>query len=95
MAAYIIIRIEVKDQNLLKEYQKVAPEIVYKYHGKFIARGGDTITLEGSQESRRIVLLEFPSLNKAKEFFNSNEYQEAIKLREDISTFEMVAVEGI
>jgi len=95
MSAYIIVRIDVTDPHLLKEYQKVAPEIVDKYDGKFIARGGETITLEGTEERRRIVLLEFPTLNRAKEFFDSHEYQEAIKLREDIARFEMVAIEGI
>lgn len=95
MSAYIIVRIDVTDPHLLKEYQKVAPEIVDKYDGKFIARGGETITLEGTEERRKIVLLEFPTLNRAKEFFDSNEYQEAIKLREDIARFEMVAIEGV
>jgi len=68
---------------------------VSKYDGKFLARGGKTITLEGKEDTKRIVILEFPSLKRAKEFFDSNEYQEAIKLRKDIATFEMVAIEGI
>lgn len=68
MAAYIVARVDVDDPSLLMDYLTATPPIVEKYLGKFIARGGSTITLEGPEETRRIVLIEFPSLSNAEAF---------------------------
>jgi uncharacterized protein (DUF1330 family) len=95
MAAYMMIRIEVDDPSRLKDYQAAAPAIVEKYHGRFIVRGGATVTLEGPPESRRMVVIEFPELSDAEAFYHSPEYAEARKLREGVGVFECVAVDGI
>ncbi len=95
MAAYLIARVEVEDVALLKDYLAATPPIIEKYHGKFIARGGATITFEGPEETRRIVLIEFPSLSDAKAFYHSKEYTEVRKLREGIAVGEFIAVDGI
>ena len=95
MAAFIVIRITVNDPVRLKEYQKVAPAIIDKFGGKLLARGGEVVSLEGPVENRRIVIIEFPSLDEAKRFYHSPEYTEAIKLRKDAAEFELVAVEGL
>lgn len=95
MSAYIIIRVEVSDPSLLKSYQTATPPIIEKYQGKFLVRGGETLTLEGPKEHRRLVILEFPDLQTAKEFYHSPEYAEAHKLREGLAKFELIAVEGI
>jgi uncharacterized protein (DUF1330 family) len=80
MAAYLVVRTDVTNWDKYREYQKVAPAIIEKYGGKYIARGGEVITLEGPEETRRVVIIEFPSLEKAKGFYNSVEYQEARKI---------------
>jgi uncharacterized protein (DUF1330 family) len=95
MSAYIIARIEVTDWDQYKEYTKVTPAIVEKFGGRFIARGGQTVTLEGPEENRRVVVLEFPSLEKAVEFYNSEDYQPAKKLRERAASASFIAVDGI
>lgn len=95
MPAYMLIRITVDDPVLLKDYQAVAPSIVEKYRGKFIVRGGSTVTLEGPPELRRIVVIEFPELSDAEAFYHSPEYSAARKLREGIGSFECVGVEGV
>jgi len=95
MAAYIIFRIRVKDQKKLKAYQDSAPDIIKKYNGKIVVRGGDLLFLEGLEDSRRMVIIEFPSLEKAEEFYKSEEYAEAIKLRAGAADFEAVAIEGV
>jgi uncharacterized protein (DUF1330 family) len=69
--------------------------VVKKFEGKYIARAGEIVTLEGPEEKRRIVLIEFPTLEQAKEFFNSSEYQEVKKLRKDASIAEIIVVDGI
>ena len=95
MSAYVIIRVKVNDPSLLKEYQKVAPEAIEKYNGKLIVRGGEMTSLEGPEENRRIVIIEFSSLDIAKEFYHSKEYTEAIALRKNVAEFEILAIEGI
>ena len=94
MAAYLIARVDVEDIALLKDYLAATPPVIEQYHGKFIARGGTTITFEGPEETRRIVLIEFPSLSDAKAFYYSPEYTEVRKLREGVAVGEFIAVEG-
>ena len=95
MAAYIVIRITVTDPIQLKEYQRVAPSIIDKFGGKLLARGGEVVPLEGPTENRRIVIIEFPSMEEAKNFYHSPEYTAAIELRKDAAEFESVVVEGL
>jgi len=94
MSAYIVIRIASDNPARLKDYQLATPPIIEKYHGKFIVRGGATETLEGPEETRRLVVLEFPDMAAAKAFYHSPEYSAAKALRQDIATAEFVAVEG-
>ena len=86
MPAYLIVRADVKDMGQYREYTKVTPEIVARYGGQFIVRGGNTLTLEGPDETRRIVVIEFPSFEKAVECYRSPEYTAAKKIREGINT---------
>ena len=95
MKALMIIRVSVQDPEKLKDYQGVAPSIIDQYEGKLLVRGGQVVTHEGEEESRRIVVIEFPSLEKAQAFYNSPEYTHAIKLREGAALFEMISVECI
>ncbi len=94
MAAYIIARFDVKDWDKFREYGKNAPRTIAKFGGRFIARGGETLTLEGPQESYRVVLIEFPSLDKAKAYYNSPDYTETKKLRAGAADARFVAVDG-
>jgi uncharacterized protein (DUF1330 family) len=95
MAAYIIVRADVTDWEKYRQYLNVTPALIEKFGGKAIARAGKTVTLEGPEENRRIVLLEFPSAEKAKAFYFSPEYQEARKLRENAAIGELILTEGI
>ena len=95
MAAYMIARVNVTDWDKYNEYIKVTPDIIEKYEGRFIVRGGETITLEGPEEKWRIVVVEFPDLAKAKAFYHSPEYTDAKKIREGAALAQFVAVEGM
>jgi len=95
MSAYVIARVEVTDWDKYNEYLKVGPGTISQYGGRFIARGGDIVTLEGPEETRRLIILEFPSLAEAKAWYNSKEYQGAKKLRSGASIGSLVAIEGI
>jgi uncharacterized protein (DUF1330 family) len=94
MTAYVIVDIEVTDPEGYKEYVKMAPEAVKLYGGKYIARGGQNETLEGDWQAKRLVILEFPSVEQAKKWLDSPEYAPARTLRHQYARSNMVVVEG-
>src|SRR6266566_821259 len=71
MPAYIIARVDVTDPIRYRDYINATPAVIAQYGGRFIIRGGEIVTLEGEPETHRIVVIEFPSLERAKEFFGS------------------------
>ena len=76
------------------EYAKRSPDIIAKYGGRFIARAGRTVTLEGPAARSRVVIIEYPSFERAQAWFNSPEYQQAKKLREGAANAQFIVVEG-
>ena len=95
MTAYVIVDIEVTDPDGYKEYAQMAPQTVMLYGGKYIARGGSNETLEGDWHAKRLVILEFPSVEQAKKWLNSPEYAPARALRHQYARSNMVVVEGM
>lgn len=95
MSAYILMKITVTDAEKLKSYQQIAPSIIQQYNGKLLVRGGEVISLEGANEQRRVVMVEFDSMSEAKKFYDSDEYAKAIKLRLGAAKFEMQAIDGL
>jgi uncharacterized protein (DUF1330 family) len=95
MSAYLIAMINVTDWERYKEYVKATPAVIEKFGGRFIARGGEKITLEGPEETRRLVLVEFPSLENAKAFYASPEYQSVLRLRIGAAEAQLIAIQGI
>ena len=94
MTAYIVVRMKVTDPEQYKRYTARTPDCVASFGGRFIVRGGETVTLEGPEFSDRMVVIEFPSLDRAKEFYNSPEYTEIKALRAHAAVGEFIAVEG-
>jgi len=95
MTAYIIAKINVTDAEQYQKYMNVTPGVIEQFGGRFIVRGGESVTLEGPEETNRVVVVEFPSLDKVLEFYNSQEYQAAKKLREGAATTSFIAVDGV
>ena len=94
MAAYIIVEVEVHSPQEYEEYKKLTPGSLLNYQGKFIVRGGITESLEGDWNPKRIVIIEFPSLELAKNWWASEEYASAKALRQRTAKTRMIAVEG-
>lgn len=95
MAAYIVIDIEVTDPIRYEDYKKMAPASIALYGGRYLARGGTTEVLEGEWSPKRLVILEFESIARAKEWLNSKEYEQGRKLRHQTTRTNMVAIEGL
>src|SRR4026207_1519752 len=95
MPAYIIVEIDVVDPVGYEEYKKLAGATVEKYGGKYIVRGGKTEVLEGDWIPKRIVVLEFESADRAKEWLNCEDYREPRKMRHRTAKTNMILVEGL
>lgn len=94
MAAYIVVDIKVEDPARYEEYKKLAAATVAAYEGRYIVRGGATETLEGDWSPNRLVVLEFPTVASAKEWWASEEYKPARAMRYASATSQMIVVEG-
>jgi uncharacterized protein (DUF1330 family) len=96
MAAYTIGRLEMRDPSWLEKYRATVPSIVAKHGGKYLVRGGKMERLEGKAPlPTSYVILEFPSMEKARAFYNDPAYAPFIALRQGGSDLEMVLVEGL
>jgi len=95
MPAYLIARVRVRDPAAYEEYKRLAAAAIEKFEGRYRARGGAMVTLEGDEESNRVVIVEFPSLERAKAWYRSPEYQKAIAARSGCADGQFVLVEGI
>jgi uncharacterized protein (DUF1330 family) len=95
MAGYLIARVEVTNPDAYENYKKLAAAAIAKHEGRYLARGGAMETLEGDEETRRTVIVVFPTLEQAKTFYHSPEYQEAKAAREGAATGQFVIVDGI
>ncbi len=95
MSAYVILDIDVKDPSTYKEYVALAPATVAAYGGRYLARGGKAETLEGEWVPKRLVILEFESLQQARAWLDSPEYGPVKKLRQKAAVSNMVSIEGV
>jgi len=94
MKAYVIAEIEVTDQAIYDDYRKQVLATIEKYNGRFLVRGGKTETLEGGWAPKRLIVLEFPSMEQATKWYRSPEYAPLITLRQRGARGRLVAVEG-
>ncbi len=93
MSAYMIVQAEITDPEKFPEYQKLAAPAVQKYNGKFLGRGAPD-TVEGQWSAPVVVILEFESVEVAKDFFNSPEYTAAREARANTANFVVSIIPG-
>ena len=95
MAAYVIVDIEVTNPEAYEKYREQVPSLVAKYGGKYLTRGGEMEMLEGDWTPKRLVVIEFPSFQRAKEFYESEEYAPVKEIRINATNSKMVLVDGV
>lgn len=95
MPAYVIAEVTVRDEATYARYRELAPPSIYAYGGKYLARGGTTETLTGTWRPTRVVILEFPTLERAREWWNSPEYAAAKTLREASADADIIVTDGL
>jgi len=94
MPAYVIARVNITDRQQYQKYLAVVPSAIVRYDGRVIARSEGPVTLEGREERRRVIIIEFPSVERAQEWYDSPEYRHARTLRKDAGVGELIAIEG-
>jgi uncharacterized protein (DUF1330 family) len=95
LSAYVVVNVTVNDAKRYEDYKALAPGSIEQYGGKYLARGGHVEALEGSWKPNRMVILEFPSVEKAKSWWSSTEYAKAKAIRQSCSRAELVVVQGL
>ncbi|WP_421765456.1 DUF1330 domain-containing protein [Ekhidna sp.] len=93
MPAYVISMMSIHDQETYKKYTDRTPDIVKKYGGKFLTRGEEVITVEGTPYTDRMVILEFPNKACVEDWFEDPDYQEAMKFRHASSSMHMLLIQ--
>lgn len=94
MAAYFVVDIEITDPDAYQKYSQQTAATLEPYGGKFIVRGGNPETIEGDWKTKRIVILEFPSTEQAKAWYNSPEYTAIIGMRHRSAISKILLVQG-
>ena len=92
--AYLVVDARSSDPERMVEYRRLAQIAVEHYGGRYLVRGAPYVTLEGSWQPERLVVLEFPSMDAAKTFYDSPEYLAARSARAGVSDFDMVLAEA-
>ena len=95
MPAYVIVQIDIHDAETYARYRELAPPSIARYGGRYVVRGGATEVLEGSWKPGRLVVLEFPDMEAARQWWASPEYAEAKALRQSCADAEMLLAEGM
>ena len=95
MSAFVLASVTVKDPVRYEDYRRLVTPTLAKYGGRFIARGGKIEVLEGDWQPNRLVILEFPSMDHARQWWNSPEYTEAKLIRQATSEGTLLILEGV
>ena len=95
MPAYVIVNVRVKDPELYKEYMAGTPASIAAHGGRFLVRGGPVDEREGSWSPERLVILEFPDVEAARGWYESEDYQRLLAIRQRAAEAELVITEGV
>jgi uncharacterized protein (DUF1330 family) len=95
MPAFVVVDITVQDAATYEEYKRLVPPTLERYGGRYVVRGGPTEVLEGEWRPSRLVIVEFPSAERARAWWESPEYAAAKAIRQRCAHTDMVLVEGL
>ena len=94
--AYNIVEITIKDQDgYNKEYLPLITKALADAGGKFLVRGGKTLSYEGAAPAPRVVVIQFESLDKLQALYNSAAYKDATAVGDKYATQRIFGVEGV
>ena len=92
---YLVVRVRVHDEDGFKKFLEMTKTLVEQYGGKYLVRGGIVELVEGDWNPKRIVVLEFPTMEKAKTWYNSAEYHDVKQMRFESADTNLLFADGI
>jgi len=95
LAVYVIVNVRVTDSARYEEYRGKVPATIARYGGRYLARGGAVEALEGDWQPERLVVLEFESMERFREWYDSPDYAPLKQLRQEAAATQLVVVEGL
>lgn len=95
MTAYVISEVEPRDAAAMETYRALAAQSIARYGGRYLVRGGAAELVEGGPSLKTLIIVEFPSMARAREWYASPEYAEALKVRRTALERRLVFVEGV
>lgn len=95
MGVYLVCTVRVDDPERYKQYTAKTPALIEKHGGRFVVRGGPVETIEGPEFGDRLVIVEFPSKEAAKTFYNSDEYQDVMRHRSASAESRFLLADGV
>ncbi len=94
MPAYLISRIRVTDEAAFTQYRNASIPVAARFGAKYLARSDDIQVLNGADDGRRMVIIEFPDMPRLRAFWDSPEYQAAREFRLDAAEIDIIAIPG-
>ena len=95
MSAYLIAEVDVTDPVVFEQYRAGVPATIAAYGGKYIVRGGALEALEGTWQPKRVIVLQFDSMVRLKEWYSSKDYAPLLALRQKCANTNVIAIEGV
>jgi uncharacterized protein (DUF1330 family) len=95
MAAYVISEVEIRDAKAIETYRTLAAQSIAHHGGRYLVRGGAAELVEGGPALKTLIIVEFSSMARAREWYASPEYAEALKVRRTALERRLVFVEGV
>src|SRR5882757_2443368 len=95
MSAYVISEVEVRDAAGFEAYRTLAAKTIARYGGRYLVRGGAAEVAEGGPPPKNIIVVEFPSMARLREWYASPEYAEALQVRRTALDRRLIFVEGV
>ena len=95
MPAYVFAEVDITNPEGYREYSQQVPATIQKYGGRFLHRGGPVTVLEGDWPGIRRVIIEFPSVEAARQWWDSPEYEKPKALRRANSKGRLILLEGV
>jgi uncharacterized protein (DUF1330 family) len=95
MSAYVISEVEMRDAADFEAYRTIAAKTIAHYGGRYLVRGGSANLIEGRPPPKTVIVVEFPTMERLREWYGSPEYAEALELRHTALDRRLIFVEGI
>jgi uncharacterized protein (DUF1330 family) len=93
--AYLISDVSIRDNQAFQVYRTRAAASIAKYGGRYLVRGGAIEPLEGNWSPRTIIVVEFPDIERARAWYRSPEYADALEVRDEALSRNLILVDGI